>query len=46
MPGCPECHIRKGLFSNLQKREDGTWICPHNLGHKYTRDKDGNFHSV
>jgi len=46
MPGCPECHTKKGLFSELTKKDDEIWTCPTNPTHKYKRDRDGNFHSV
>ena len=37
----------KGLFSDLRKKEDGTWVCENfPAQHKYTRDREGNFHKV
>jgi len=46
MPGCPSCHIYKGLFSALKKSREGAYVCPANPAHKFRRDKDGNFHTV
>lgn len=45
MPSCPTCHIYKGLWSEL-KQNGELYICKIDLTHKFTRDKEGNFHSV
>ena len=45
MPACPDCHIFKGLWSELTEKE-GVFVCKVNIAHRYKRDKDGNFHSV
>lgn len=45
MPACPDCHIFKGLWSEL-KEEKSVFVCRINPAHKYTRDSDGNFHST
>ncbi|MFA5050196.1 MAG: hypothetical protein WC501_04265 [Candidatus Micrarchaeia archaeon] len=44
MPSCPDCHIYKGLWSELIQKENGTWVCKVNPMHEYTRDKQGYFH--
>jgi hypothetical protein len=46
MPACPHCHIYKGLWSPLTRNEDGQFICRINLTHRFTRDRDGNFHAI
>ncbi len=46
MPACPHCHVYQGLWSPLSRNEEGLFICKINLAHKFTRDKDGNFHSA
>jgi len=46
MSSCPTCHIYKGLWSPLNKNKEGVYICKVNGMHKFTRDTDGNFHSV
>jgi len=46
MPACPNCHIYQGLFSPLNRDDKGLFVCKNNQAHKFTRDKDGNFHSV
>jgi len=46
MPACPNCHIFKGLWSPLAKTNDNVFVCKMNGAHKYTRDAEGNFHSV
>ena len=45
MPACPDCHIFKGLWSPLAEKE-GVFVCKIEIAHRYTRDKDGNFHTV
>lgn len=44
MPACPNCHTFKGLWSPLSER-DGFFVCKVDSSHKFTRDRDGNFHS-
>ncbi len=44
MPACPNCHIFKGLWSPLAEK-NGIFVCKIDGSHRYTRDKDGNFHS-
>lgn len=46
MPACPNCHIYQGLFSPLSRNDAGVFVCKCNSTHKFTRDRDGNFHSV
>ncbi|MFH0738095.1 MAG: hypothetical protein V1827_05435 [Candidatus Micrarchaeota archaeon] len=46
MPACPHCHIYKGLWSPLAQGENGHFVCKMNVSHRFTRDRDGNFHSV
>lgn len=46
MPACPQCHIYKGLWSPLKQDKEGHFICSVNSMHKFTRDRDGNFHST
>ena len=46
MPGCPNCHIYRGIFFELKKNKEGVYVCPSNPAHRYRRDGDGNFHSV
>lgn len=43
MPSCPDCHIYKGLWSELKEKE-GEWICSNNPAHTYTKDGKGYFH--
>lgn len=45
MPTCPECHFQKGLYSPLKKENENVWICKI-AAHKFTRDKEGYFHSI
>jgi len=46
MPACPHCHIFKGLWSPLSAGEDGQFVCKVNPAHRFTRDGEGNFHSI
>jgi hypothetical protein len=46
MPACPNCHVYKGMFSPLNRNESGFFVCKSNNMHRFTRDKEGNFHSV
>lgn len=46
MPACPNCHVYKGLWSPLSESKGGVYICKVNITHKFTRDNDGNFHTV
>jgi hypothetical protein len=46
MVACPSCHIFKGLFSDMKQNKKDVFVCPANPSHKFTRDKEGNFHSV
>lgn len=46
MSACPDCHIYKGLWSPLTKNDKGVFVCRINAAHKYTRDNEGNFHTV
>ncbi len=46
MASCPNCHIYQGLWSPLTQNASGQYICKANSAHKFTRDNDGNFHSV
>ncbi len=43
MPSCPDCHIFKGLWSELKNREN-KWICDVTPAHVYTKDEKGYFH--
>lgn len=45
MPACPQCHIYQGLWSPL-KENQGFFVCSVNNMHRFTRDRDGNFHSA
>ncbi|MGV8085753.1 MAG: hypothetical protein ACP5N9_05895 [Candidatus Bilamarchaeum sp.] len=46
MPACPDCHIFKGLWSELKESNESKFVCSINRTHVYTRDKEGNFHAV
>ncbi len=46
MASCPNCHIYQGLWSPLTQTEGGQYICKVNSTHRFTRDRDGNFHTV
>ncbi|MFH1785981.1 MAG: hypothetical protein ABH842_06135 [Candidatus Micrarchaeota archaeon] len=45
MPACPDCHIFQGLWSPMNEKK-GVFVCKANKQHIFTRDKEGNFHSV
>ncbi len=46
MTACPNCHVYKGIFSDMKQNKEGVFVCPSNPVHKFKRDKDGNFHSL
>lgn len=45
MLSCPNCYIYKGTWIPLTEK-NGIFYCKDEPAHKYTRDKDGNFHTV
>ncbi|MFN7990893.1 MAG: hypothetical protein U0R44_01915 [Candidatus Micrarchaeia archaeon] len=46
MASCPDCHIFKGLWSPLSKNDSDQYVCKVNPAHRYTRDREGNFHTI
>jgi len=46
MPACPSCHVYKGLFSPLSRKDGEVYVCSIDHKHAFKRDKEGNFHSV
>lgn len=44
MPSCPDCHIFKGLWSELKAKDNGEFICGVNPAHTYLKDERGYFH--
>ncbi|MDD5023037.1 MAG: hypothetical protein PHU63_02610 [Candidatus ainarchaeum sp.] len=43
MSSCPDCHIYKGLWSELKENKNGEWVCTNNSLHAYTKDEKGYF---
>ncbi len=46
MASCPHCHVYNGLWSPLNQNQQGQYVCKVNSMHKFSRDKDGNFHTI
>lgn len=45
MPSCPTCHIFKGLWSPMSRNND-IFVCSVDGSHRFTRDREGNFHKA